>query len=84
MLGYPEKALVRAEEALKLAKLIDRKPVLAFALTSSLWVYQLGRDTQSIFEGMNQLMTLSSDEQGYFWPSLARYFMDGRVLRWET
>jgi class 3 adenylate cyclase/predicted ATPase len=74
MLGYPEKALVRAEEALKLAKLIDRKPVLAFALTSSLWVYQLGRDTQSIFEGMNQLMTLSSDEQGYFWPSLARIF----------
>jgi predicted ATPase len=74
MLGYPEKALVRAEEALKLAKLIDRKPVLAFALTSSLWVYQLGRDAQSIVEAMNQFMTLSSDEQGYFWPSLARIF----------
>lgn len=74
MLGYPEKALVRAKEALKLAQLIDRKPVLAFALTSSLWVYQLGRDAQSIFEGMKEFMTLSSDEQGYFWPSLAGVF----------
>jgi predicted ATPase len=63
-LGYPDQALKRSHEALTLAQELSHPFSLSSALNFAVWLHQHRREGQLTQEGVETLMTLST-EQGF-------------------
>lgn len=75
LLGYPDQALQRSQEALALAQTLSHPNSLGFALYYSAWVHQQRGERQAVQERIEATVTLAT-EQG-----LTRWALQGSVLK---
>src|SRR6266571_3820624 len=67
MLGYPDQALKRSQEALTLAQELSHPFSLAWALHFAAWLHQCRREVQAT-QGQAEALIALSTEQGFpFW-----------------
>ncbi|HEV8716461.1 MAG TPA: adenylate/guanylate cyclase domain-containing protein [Candidatus Binatia bacterium] len=66
-LGYPDQALMRSHEALRLAQELGHPYSLAFALTLAAWLHQWRGEGQVAQERAEAAMALSSEQGFSFW-----------------
>jgi predicted ATPase len=62
LLGYPDQALRKSQEALALAQKLSHPNSLAFALYYSAWVHQQRGESQAVEERINATITLAQDQ----------------------
>jgi predicted ATPase len=71
VLGYPDQALKKIQEALALAQELSRPYSLAFALYFAAGLHQLRREGQAAQEQAEAVITLAG-EQGLAWGMILR------------
>jgi predicted ATPase len=74
-LGYPDQALRRVHDALRLAQDVSHPFSLGFALAFAAWLHQLRREGHAAHERAAALIALATDQGFPFWDSW------GTVLR---
>jgi predicted ATPase len=62
LLGYPEQALARLNEALALAHELSHPYSLGFARVWAAWVYQFCRDVPAVYEQAEAIVTLATTQ----------------------
>lgn len=67
LLGYPDQALKRSEEALVLAQELAHPFSLAFTLCLAAWIHQNRREGQAAQERAEAAITLSTEQGFPFW-----------------
>jgi predicted ATPase/class 3 adenylate cyclase len=75
LLGYPDQALQRSNDALALAQKLSQPSSLCFALYFSAWVQQHRGKRQAVQEHIEQTITLAT-EQGF-----TRWLAQGSILK---
>jgi predicted ATPase len=75
LLGYPDLALQRSQEALTLVRELSHPFSLAFALHFAAKLHQLRRETQPVQERIEAVMTLSHEQRFQFFSAV------GTILR---
>jgi len=75
LLGYPDQALKRSNEALTLAQEVAHPFTLVFALTWAAMVHQFRREVQATHERAEALIALSTEKGFAVWPTI------GTILR---
>jgi predicted ATPase len=75
MLGYPEQALQRTTEALRLAEAIARPHIRASALIIAAHCYQYRRDSQAVYERAEAARALATEHGFPFWLAEATIFV---------
>lgn len=75
LLGYPDQALQKSQDALALAQKLSHPNSLAFALYYSAWVHQHRGETQTVQERVEATSRLAT-EQGF-----TRWVLQGAVLQ---
>ena len=73
-LGYPNQALARSREAVNLAQEGSHLNTQAFAWTISLWVHEFRRDTQTVKERAEALISLAEEMGGALWNAWGMMF----------
>ncbi len=82
LLGYPDQAYKRSQEALALARELSHPFSLAEALSYTTWLFQFRREEQTFHERTEALMVLS-EEQGFSYPLAQGTLLQGWVLVWQ-
>jgi predicted ATPase len=75
LLGYPDQALQKSQDALELAQKLSHPNSLAFALYYSAWVHQQRGESQAVDERIEATITLAKD-QGF-----TRWLQQGSLLQ---
>jgi class 3 adenylate cyclase/predicted ATPase len=79
LLGYPDHAYKRSQEALALARELSHPFSLAEALNYTTWLFQFRREEQTFQEQTEALMVLS-EEQGFSYGLVQGMLLQGRAL----
>jgi class 3 adenylate cyclase/predicted ATPase len=74
LLGYPEQALSRMQEALTLAEALGSPFNLAWALRGAAWLHQLRRERLAAQGRAETLMALASEQGFAYWAALGTMF----------
>ncbi|MGB8699518.1 MAG: adenylate/guanylate cyclase domain-containing protein [Thermosynechococcaceae cyanobacterium] len=74
MLGELGRASEMNARALQLAKELAHPPSMAYAVASSVWFLQLGREINRIHEAVDTVTRISNEEEFSLWPPLVRVF----------
>jgi predicted ATPase len=75
LLGYPDQALTRSQDALTLAQELSHSFSLALALYFAAWFYCIRREVYKVQERVEAAVTLSSQQEFPFW------LMAGTILQ---
>jgi predicted ATPase/class 3 adenylate cyclase len=75
LLGYPDQALQRSQDALALAQKLSQPSTLSFALYASAWVHQHRGEREAVHERIETTIALAT-EQG-----LTRWLVQARILQ---
>jgi class 3 adenylate cyclase/predicted ATPase len=82
LLGYPDQAYTRSQEALALARELFHPFSLAETLTYTTWLFQFRREEQTFHERTEALMVLS-EEQGFSYSLAHGTILQGWALVWR-
>jgi len=82
LLGYPDQAYTRSQEALALARELSHPSSLAEALTDTTWFFQFRREEQIFHEQAEALIVLS-EEQGFSYSLAQGTLLQGWALVWQ-
>jgi predicted ATPase len=74
ILGYPDQALKRAQEAFSLTRDLAHPFTLGFALSCLCWVYHFRRESQEARERAEAAIALSTDQGFPFWLAMGTIF----------
>jgi predicted ATPase len=74
MLGYPDQALKRVQEAFALTREFSHPFTLGFALSCACWFHQFRRDSQETRERAEAAIELSTDQGFPFWLAMGIIF----------
>ncbi|MBI2363428.1 MAG: hypothetical protein HYV01_00260 [Deltaproteobacteria bacterium] len=74
LLGYPDQALQRSDEALALAQKLSHPNSLAFALYYSAWVHQQRGERQLVQDRLETTMTLATEQGLTRWLHQGNFF----------
>jgi predicted ATPase len=73
-LGYPDQALWKSQEALRLAQELAHPHSLAFILVIAAWLHQLRREEHSVLERAQAAVTLATAQGFVLWEAVGTFW----------
>jgi predicted ATPase len=73
-LGYPDQALRKSQEALRLAQDLAHPHSVAFMLVIDAWLYQLRREEHGVLERADAAVTLATEQGFVLWAAVGTFW----------